>query len=109
MAQTLIEGVTNYWCRTQGIHNRDLDTHPQIDDVVILIKFIEEYQRDFTAKQRIYSYVIWDWCYKQRKPLSNKYLKALTKTIRQIESRRTSKQKQLRHTRQKIKALRTLP
>jgi hypothetical protein len=105
MAQTLIEGVTNYWCRTLGIHNTDLHTHPQMDDVVLLVKFIQEYQKEFTPKQRIQLYIIWDWCYNKRKPLTRKYLKALEKIIYMIRHIRNLKAKSIKKSRRKIKAI----
>ena len=108
MAQTLIEGVTNYWCRTLGIHNKDLDSHPQIDDVILLIKFIQEYQMDFKPKQRVYVYIIWDSCYNKCKPLSKKYLKALEKIIYCVKQIRWNRQVIIQKARKKIKAKRTL-
>ncbi len=33
--------LTNYWCRTLGIHSKDLVEHPQADDVVLLVNFIK--------------------------------------------------------------------
>ena len=117
---TLIQGVTNYWVRTLGIHSRDLGcgyqrtaegkikdnqaSHPQIDDVIILIKFIQEYQRDFTAKQRVYVYIMWDWCYIKRRPLTKKYLKALEKTIYVIRHTRNLKAQAHKQSRQRLKA-----
>ena len=106
MAQTLIEGVTNYWCRTQGIHYQDLTTHPQIDDVIMLIKFIEEYQRDFTAKQRVELHLIWHSCYNNKKPLGKRYLKALTHIGQRITQIRHHKAQYLVKARERIKALR---
>jgi len=105
--QTLVEGVTNYWCRTLGIHNKDLHTHPQMDDVIILIKFIQEYEREFTPKQRVHTYVIWDWCYTKGKPLTKKYLKALEKIIYRIRQVRNIRAKAKKQLRRKIKNLRT--
>jgi hypothetical protein len=105
MASDLITGVTNYWCRTLGIHSVDLHTHPQMDDVILLIKIIQEYEKEFTPKQRIHVYVMWDWCYIKRKPLSKKYLKALTKIIYRLQQVRNLKAQATRKARQKIKAL----
>lgn len=105
MAQSLIDGITNYWCRTLGIKSKDLHTHPQMDDVVLLIKFLEEYEKEFTPKQRIHVYLMWESCYNHRKPLSKKYLKALAKIINQIHEKRNIKIKALKKARQKIKAL----
>ena len=100
-----LEHLTNYWCRTLGIHSKDLMEHPQIDDVIILIKFIKEYEKEFTPKQRIYVYIVWDWCYAKRKPLSKKYLKALTKILYRLQQVRNLKAKSTKQARQKIKAL----
>jgi hypothetical protein len=100
-----LEHLTNYWCRILGIHSKDLIAHPQIDDVILLIKFIKEFQKEFTPKQRVYVYIMWDWCYTKRKPLSNKYLKALTKIIYRLQQIRKLKTKANKRVRQKIKAL----
>jgi hypothetical protein len=97
--------ILGYWCRTLGIKLQDLDRHPQIDDVILLIKFIQEYEKEFTPKQRIYVYVIWDWCYTKCKPLTKKYLKALTKIIYRIHQVRNLKAQATHKARQKIKAL----
>lgn len=108
MQQKLIDGVTNYWCRTLGIHNKDLHTHPQIDDVILLIKFIQEYQKEFTPRQRVYVYIIWDSCYTKRKALSKKYLRALETIIYRIKQIRNIKLKNIQKARKKLKAKRTL-
>jgi hypothetical protein len=110
MAQTLIDGVTRYWCRTQGIYYQDLTDHPQIDDVILLVNFIEEYQKDFKAKHRVQIYLYWDWCYKNRRPLQKKQLKDLLGIGERINYIRNLKQKKLNQSRQKIKATRqTIP
>jgi hypothetical protein len=96
--------LTNYWCRTLGIHSKDLVEHPQADDVVLLVNFIKEYEKEFTPKQRIYVYIIWDWCYKQRKPLTRKYLKALEKIIYNIRHIRNLKSKATKKARAKLQA-----
>ena len=97
--------LTNYWCRTLGIHNSDLHTHPHMDDVVLLVKFIQEYQKEFTPKQRVCVYIIWDWCYYKRKPLTRKYLKALEKIIYRIRQIKNLKVRSIKRARRKIKAL----
>lgn len=108
--QTLIEGVTNYWCRTLGIHYQDLTSHPHIDDVILLIKFIQEYQKEFKAKQRVEVHLIWHSCYNNKKPLGKKYLKALQHIGNKIHQVRNYRAKATQQARQKIKALRpTMP
>jgi hypothetical protein len=109
MAQSLIDGVTNYWCRTIGIRSEDLTTHPQIDDVVLLVKFIQEYHSEFSNKQRMSVYIIWDSCYYKRKPLGKKYLKALQQLGEKLNHIRNLKAQHKQTLRQKIKSLRTIP
>ena len=106
MSQRLIQGVTNYWCRTKGIHYQDLTQHRQIDDVVLLVNFIEEYQKDFSAKQRVELHLIWHSCYTNNKPLGTKYLKALLHVGERINHIRNSKAQARQIARNKIKALR---
>lgn len=106
MAQTLIEGVTNYWCRTQGIHYQDLTSHPQVDDVILLIQFVQEFQTEFTAKQRVELHLIWHSCYVNRKALGKRYLKALSHIGQRITHIRQHKAQARHRARQQIKALR---
>jgi hypothetical protein len=105
MAQTLIEGVTNYWCRTLGIHNTDLHTHPQMDDVVLLINFLKEFSRQFNNDDRIATYVIWDWCYNKKLPLKKRHFKRLLNIGERIRRKNFFKQQQQKQARQKIRTL----
>lgn len=105
-APVTVLDLTNYWCRTLGIHNKDLDTHPQIDDVIILIKFIKEYQKEFKAKQTVEIYMMWNSCYNKRKPLKIKYLKALLRIGENLNHIRNLKAKARSQATQRIKALR---
>ena len=100
-----IQHLTNYWCKTLGIKAEDLTRHPQIDDLILLIKFIQEYEKELTPKQRVYVYIMWDSCYIKHKPLSKKYLKALTKIIHRLQQVRNLKAAATNKARQKIKAL----
>lgn len=105
-----INHLTNYWVRTKGIHSKDLGTnqkeaHPQIDDVILLIKFLEEFEQDFSAGNRISLHIIWQWCYTQRKPLTGKYFKILDKIGNRIVKARYHKAQAVKLQRQRIKAL----
>lgn len=105
MAQTLIEGVTNYWCRTLGIHSVDLHKHPQMDDVIILIKFLKEFERQFNNDDRIATYVMWNWCYNNKLPLKKKHMKRLLNIGQRIRRKNFFKQAELQKARQKIRTL----
>lgn len=113
---TLTQGVTNYWCRTLGIHSRDLGcghrrtdkgividnqaSHPQIDDVILIINFIKEFETRFNNDDRIATWVIWDWCYNKRLPLKNRHLKRLLNIGNRIRRKQFFQQTQRRQSRQ---------
>ena len=101
-----VQDLANYWCRTLGIHYCDLLQHPQIDDAILLIKFIGEYQKEFKAKQRVEVYIYWDWCYNKRRPLKAKHLKNILAIGNKLEHIRNIKAKAKSQARQQIKALR---
>lgn len=105
-----LEHLTNYWCRTLDIHSKDLTEHPQIDDVILLIKFIKEFLQELRSNYRIQVYIIWDWVYQQRRPITKKYLKKLNRIGNCVLKNRYFKQKEMANQRKKIKAItRTLP
>jgi hypothetical protein len=113
--------LTNYWCKTLGIQSKDLGcgvrrtdkgiqidnqtSHPQIDDVILLIKVLQEYFEELTATKRIHLHILWDWVYKQKKPLTKKHCKQLTRLITQLENHRYHIKKNKQKQRQRIKAL----
>jgi hypothetical protein len=105
-----LEHLTNYWCKTLGIHSKDLLKHPYIDDVILLIKFIKEYQTEFKAKHRLSVYLLWDLCYKKRKPLQKKHLNQILGIGERLNYVRNIKNNHIKEVRQKIKATRrTMP
>jgi hypothetical protein len=105
-----LEHLTNYWCKTLGIHSQDLTRHHCIDDVILLIKFIDEYSQEFKAKHRVQIHIMWDLCYNKQKSLTNHQLKQLLGIGNKLEHIRSIKAASNNQSRQKIKALRrTIP
>jgi hypothetical protein len=102
-----LDHLTNYWCRTLGIHSIDLTKHPQIDDVIILVKVLQEYLKELTASKRIHIYILWDWVYRQKKALTKRQCKQLTRLIHQLENIRHHRKRNQEKLRQKIKSKRT--
>lgn len=93
---------TNLWCCSIGIKSRDLTNHPQIDDVIILVKFHQECWFDMDQEQRGVWAAYWSWTYHKQFPLKAKHLKKLANIMASVIGRRTKAEK----TRQHIKALR---
>jgi hypothetical protein len=102
MPQTLIQGVTNYWCRMKGIHSRDLDSHPQIDDVMLLLKYRDGMWIKLNTSEQAHWGAIWDWTYHRKLPLKTKHLAKLELITIQAEQRHRKKQQAI----DKIKQLR---
>jgi hypothetical protein len=65
------------WCRKKGIRYGELDTHSQIDDVIILIKFKDEMWNDMDASERGIWGRYWGFVYNHKLPLKQAYLDKL--------------------------------
>jgi hypothetical protein len=116
-----VQDLTNYWCRTLGIHSKDLgcgikftntgieldsqSTHAQIDDVIVLIKFLQEYLNELPNSHRIRLHTLWHWVYTEKKTLTKRNHRQLKRLTRQLENRRFQKQQAKQKAREKIKAL----
>jgi hypothetical protein len=112
---------TNLWCKELGIKSADLgcqyrvgedgkvykevQAHPQIDDVIILVKFLQEYLNELAPSSRVYLHIMWNWVYTQRKPLTKRYLKHLGKLAIRLNNIRYNKNKRIERARKKIKAI----
>lgn len=84
--------VTGAWVRNWGISNWDLTHHPQIDDVILLIKIRQTCWHYWQSRERGYWSYVWDWCYHKKYSLKNKHLDKLQNSIYNSEHR----QKKLR-------------
>lgn len=75
------EQLVGYWAKTIGLSKKTIDTHPQIDDIILLRQFRQEFWDlpNFwrTQYDKIYSYV-----YKGRFPLTKAHLRQLTRIAR---------------------------
>lgn len=106
MAQSLIEGVTNYWCRTKGIQSTDLETHPQMDDVILLIQYRDAMWSKLNKSEQAHWGAVWDWCYHKKHSLKRKHLAKLELITEQATTRYQLQQNQLAKARQRIHQLR---
>jgi hypothetical protein len=68
---------TNLWCREKGIHAKDLENHPQADDVVLLIKFREAFWYSMERSEQGVWAAYWSWTYTKALSLKQKHLKKL--------------------------------
>lgn len=84
---------TNLWCRSMGFRSKDLDTHPQIDDVVLLINWKKEFW-DCPKFWKPTINNIWSYVYKHSMPLKNSHLRQLSKITKGIIKWRKTRDEQ---------------
>lgn len=101
-----IKHQTNYWCRTKGIHSADLTKHSCIDDVILIIKFADEFWNYTTKSQKVSLECFWDWCYKQKKPLRTNHLHKLQEIFFKAQNNKLYTEQRRQQQRQQIKQLR---
>lgn len=94
---------TNSWCREKGIHSRDLECHPQADDVVLLIKFREHLWNDMDKSEQGVWAAYWSAVYHKKYPLKKKGLAKLEQIGKSVAFKQ-AKQAQRQAT---IRAMRT--
>lgn len=71
------EQLVGYWIKRHGITKSDLTEHPQIDDVMLLIRWKDEFYRDGKAKHKRFFDNTWSWVYHNRLPLKANHLNIL--------------------------------
>jgi len=85
------EQLVGYWIKRHGISKKDLDTHPQIDDVMFLIKFRAEFWDMNNQFKKLFDNA-WNWVYNNKLPLKNNHLNNLKKIGTSIVKWRTKRQ-----------------
>jgi hypothetical protein len=71
------EQLVGYWIKQFGISRKALVDHPQIDDVMLLIKFRLEFYKGSKAKHKRFFDNTWNWVYHNKFPLKAKQLRTL--------------------------------
>ena len=95
LSQSELRHYTNLWCREKGIHSYDLENHPQIDDIMLLLAIKDEFGTEFSKSEQAIWGQKWGWCYNRQLPLKNKYRLALETLCITVLERRKAKQKAL--------------
>ncbi len=97
-----LQHFTNMWCRQNGIKQRDLTGHPNIDDVVLLVNFRNEFWQDLSKIEQATWSGFWSIIYHRQFNLKAKHLAKL-ETMAQSALFQRQKQQQRQG---KIRALR---
>lgn len=73
--ETEQEQLIGYWMKTRklGVSRKDLVNHPQVNDVMLLIKYRDEFvDMNHYHKNKFDS--AWRWCYSNKYALKRKHL-----------------------------------
>lgn len=98
-----------YWAKTKGITQKDLTDHPQIDDVILLVKWRDVmWDKLNPAEQAVWG-AYWGYTYSKRKPLKRKSLDKLEQITITASQRHLSNLVKKETQKLKIKALRQNP
>lgn len=97
--------LIGYWIKSKGITFKDLQKHPQIDDVILLLK-VKQMAHMFTNSEQSHWGAVWAIVYKDKKPLKQKHITKIQKNIEQAITRHNYKQKQLQANLKKIYKMR---
>jgi hypothetical protein len=109
LTRSELNHYTNLWCRQKGIHASDLDKHPQIDDVILMLVWRGDMWKKLNKSEQAVWGAYWNTVYHKQRPIHKKALKKLeqitiTATDRHLKDL-VIKAKQ----KQRIKALRQNP
>lgn len=74
------------WCYHHNIVVSDLESHPQIDDLVLLLKIKKQYHYYMTKSHHSIWGAIWEMTYTKKKKISSKNLNKLEKLVLDSEN-----------------------
>lgn len=102
------EQLIGYWVRSKGLKHKDLSVHPQIDDVILLVKVRDAQWNKFNRSEQAQWGAIWNWTYHKQMPLKKKHITNIEQAIINSEDRYLRHQTKQLKQRQLIKARRNL-
>lgn len=93
-----------YWLRKHGVTGSDFDTHPCIDDMIILLNIRDSLWHSMNSSEQATWGAYWNLVFRKRLPLKEKFWRKFTSIAINIDQRQ-ARQQQLR---QQLKQFRTL-
>lgn len=94
------EQLVGYWIRRFGITRDALESHPFIDDVILLIRIKQEFNSEWSHQDSGYWGYCWSWCYHHRHPLTKKHTNKIEKWVNNLLERRQNRQQRIQVLRQ---------
>ncbi len=80
------------WLRKKGMTVKDLDSHPQVDDLITLITIREQLWYSMTHREQCSWGKYWDLVYQYKYPLSQKFWNKFNTIAKQIDNRQQTRQ-----------------
>lgn len=99
------EQLVGYWLKCQGITRKALETHPHIDDVILLMRWRDAMWHLLNSSEKAVWGAYWGYTYNQRRALKKKSLAKLEQITITATQRQQTQQAKI----QQIKALRQNP
>lgn len=92
--QTEQDQMIDRWCLRKGIRRRDLERHPRLDDVILLLRIRQEYATELRSNRRLLGTLdaYWGMVYKEQKTLQSKSYIKLEILVEQLEKIRQREQ-----------------
>ena len=103
------EQLVGYWIRRHGISKKVLDTHPQINDIVLLLRikeYLQQNEKFVNKKQNTIVGNIWQSSYSKKLRLFKKHYNTLENIVLQVETKALLKAEKISLARQKIQQAR---
>jgi hypothetical protein len=93
------------WIKKKGISFEDLDRHPQIDDVILMLK-VRELKDSMNSSEIARWGAIWNTVYYKKRALNSKNLTKIQNIVVEAQQRHNYKQQQYQAQLNKIKEMR---
>lgn len=97
--------AVDYWLRRHGVTSRDLDTHPQINDMIVLLNIRESLWDLMSQSERNCWGAYWGLVYVKKYPLTRKFWNKFQNIANQIDIRQHKKQIRQQQVRQHLRTL----
>lgn len=97
--EQVLDHYTNLWCRQKGISIRDIEQHPQADDVIMLINWRDAMWDNLDKVQQGSFAGIWSYVYSYKKPIRQKHitkLESITLTAMALHTKTQNKQARIK-------------
>lgn len=88
MADIKQNQLIGYWAKTRGITLKDIEKHPQIEDVILLLNYKDTFGYYFTKSEASTWGALWSRAYHKKRSIKPQYLEKLAQIGTRIKTQR---------------------